>query len=363
MPILQFISNTSIKQLKLGLFSVMNSSLGSATSCSHPKGHSRWSLQLRINKPSSKINYSPLMKDSSFQKLKKLNDSSEKSLEYISQIDDCSNSIRSKISVGVSDKERERRGKIGLANRGRTPWNKGRKHNEETRMIIKKRTIEALKDPKVRKKMADRPHSHSDQSKARISSSLKRFWYESLKHKRLQDKLYFSWARYIAEAAKQGSNDERELDWDSYQKIKADINFRYIQEREEKAKETQTAKLFAEKVSMYRAAKHAQKRRRKEELAKTQSSLRQNLLNKNKKKNDYARDLKLVERLTKIQYGKRILKISGSSQRESLFGAQPSVEKLDLKLIKEEKIQRSVSLADQLQTLKDKKVEFCARLL
>ncbi|XP_020672416.1 uncharacterized protein LOC110092273 isoform X2 [Dendrobium catenatum] len=321
MPILQLISKTSlgpaatyaidhsqiqsIAPLKLGVVPLKNSSLGSSSSCSYPKGHSGWSLRLDIDKPSSKINYSLSMKDASFQRLKKLNTSREKSLEYIShdlngklQTEVYSGSGLVKISVGVCGKELERRRKIGLANKGRTPWNKGIKHSEETRMRIKKRTIEALKDPKVRKKMSERPHSHSDQSKARISFSLRRFWHESLKHKRLQEKLYFSWARYIAEAAKRGGDDQRELGWDSFQKIKADINFQYLQEREEKALARETAKLIAEKVARDRAANNAQKRKKKEEQAKTKSLLRQNLLNR-KKKNDLARDLKLIERLAK----------------------------------------------------------------
>ncbi|KAI3803518.1 hypothetical protein L1987_31673 [Smallanthus sonchifolius] len=51
-----------------------------------------------------------------------------------------------------SDKDKneiERRQKIGLANKGRVPWNKGKKHTAETRKLISQRTKEALKDPKV----------------------------------------------------------------------------------------------------------------------------------------------------------------------------------------------------------------------
>ncbi|KAH0986559.1 hypothetical protein GBA52_013736, partial [Prunus armeniaca] len=51
-------------------------------------------------------------------------------------------------SISKEEKERRRRKKIGLANKGRVPWNKGRKHSSETCERIKQRTIEALKDPK-----------------------------------------------------------------------------------------------------------------------------------------------------------------------------------------------------------------------
>ncbi|KAL3636906.1 hypothetical protein CASFOL_019205 [Castilleja foliolosa] len=57
------------------------------------------------------------------------------------------------------DKEIQRRIKIGLANKGKVPWNKGCKHSEETRERIRSRTKEALKDPKVRKKMSEAPRA------------------------------------------------------------------------------------------------------------------------------------------------------------------------------------------------------------
>lgn len=62
---------------------------------------------------------------------------------------DChSNSIE---NFGCEDnKESTRRRKIGVANKGRVPWNKGRKHSAETRERIRERTKEALRDPKVK---------------------------------------------------------------------------------------------------------------------------------------------------------------------------------------------------------------------
>lgn len=61
--------------------------------------------------------------------------------------------VQSDSTVSISNeeyKERERRKKIGLANKGKVPWNKGRKHSAETCERIKQQTIEALKDPKVK---------------------------------------------------------------------------------------------------------------------------------------------------------------------------------------------------------------------
>lgn len=64
------------------------------------------------------------------------------------EVDECSNLTNS--SDSKNDKELERRRKIGLGNKGKVPWNKGRKHSAETRERIKQRTREALSNPKVK---------------------------------------------------------------------------------------------------------------------------------------------------------------------------------------------------------------------
>ncbi|PKA53350.1 hypothetical protein AXF42_Ash010080 [Apostasia shenzhenica] len=253
-----------------------------------------------------------------------------------------------------SDKELERRRRIGLANRGRTPWNKGIKHNEETRELIKKRTIETLRDPKVRRKMSEARHCHSDQSRAKISLALRRIWHERLKQKRLEEKLHFSWAGYIAEAARLGGDDQRDLHWDSFQNIKADIAFTYLQQRAEKAKAQEAAKVTAEKAARTRAEKRAQEKDMKEERAKAKALARETLLER-KKKNALARDLKVIERLTMIKHRMKLVKVPISNQREGATEPQPVVEKLNLELIKIEQMHRRVSLADQIQTIKNKK--------
>lgn len=51
-------------------------------------------------------------------------------------------------NVNSEDDSEVRR--ISHANKGRVPWNKGRRHSEETRQKISQRTKEALKDPKVK---------------------------------------------------------------------------------------------------------------------------------------------------------------------------------------------------------------------
>lgn len=47
------------------------------------------------------------------------------------------------------DREQLRRMRISKANKGNTPWNKGRKHSPETLRKIKERTRLAMQNPKV----------------------------------------------------------------------------------------------------------------------------------------------------------------------------------------------------------------------
>ncbi|GAB2278016.1 hypothetical protein Dimus_012715 [Dionaea muscipula] len=54
------------------------------------------------------------------------------------------------------DEETLRRKKIGLANQGRDPWNKGITHSAETRARIAERRVEAMKDPKATSLMKSR---------------------------------------------------------------------------------------------------------------------------------------------------------------------------------------------------------------
>ncbi|KAJ4833855.1 hypothetical protein Tsubulata_029875 [Turnera subulata] len=102
----------------------------------------------------------------------------------------------------MQEKKIRRKRRKPHGNKGCIPWNKGITHTPETRALISQRTMAALKDPKVRKKMSEHGMPHSKESKAKISSSLKRLWRERLKQKRMREKIFFSWAESLANAAK-----------------------------------------------------------------------------------------------------------------------------------------------------------------
>ncbi|WOK97943.1 stress response protein NST1 [Canna indica] len=261
----------------------------------------------------------------------------------------------------VSEKEIQRRLKIGSANRGRTPWNKGRKHSEETRELIKRRTIEALSDPKIRKKMSESPRYHSGLSKSRISFSLKKIWEQRRRHKRLQEKCYASWARAIAEAAKQGCHDQDELEWDSYEKIKADILSQQTKLIEGKTRAKQLARLRAERIARDRTEKVAklaelrQQRKEKTEARKLEALSRKKSKDE-RKKIELSKGLKLKARLTKFHHRKR--QMQSTCPNFQLTEARPDLENWDIELIKNERVRRKVSLADQIKAVKNKKAEF-----
>ncbi|KAK8638239.1 hypothetical protein V6N13_136677 [Hibiscus sabdariffa] len=252
------------------------------------------------------------------------------------------------------NKEEQRRRKIGLANKGRVPWNKGRKHSAETRLRIKQRTIEALNNPKVRKKMSEHPHTHSEESKARIGSSVRRAWGKRLKWKRLGEKFFLSWMKSIAEAARKGGSDQAELEWDSYDKIKQEIVLEQLQWATEKAKGKEIAKVRAENARAERIARIAQKRKEQEEKEKARE-LKRKMQEKSKK--DEVADTegrKLKQRLQMIRKKKCI------SSQVSIQGDRshiPALEKLNIELIKKEKMQSEVSLAEQIKAAKSRRAE------
>ncbi|XP_071715072.1 uncharacterized protein [Rutidosis leptorrhynchoides] len=248
----------------------------------------------------------------------------------------------------VKDKnEMQRRRKIGLANKGRVPWNKGKKHTAETRELISQRTKEALSDPKVRKKMSECPRTLSDQTKDKIRVTITRQWKERRKWKRSRERFISKWAESIAEAAKKGGHGQQELDWDSYEKIEREIAFQQLQRSADKAKAKEMARIRAE-----RRAK-AKSENVRTTLKKRVAKVKGLAMKKSKEEKEElaaAEDLKLKERLTKIHRKKSLNKQLSSRDHRAW-------ERLDLKFLKRDIREEDVSLADQIRDVKNKKAE------
>lgn len=105
--------------------------------------------------------------------------------------------------------------------------------------------------------------SCSDETKARIGSALKHVWAKRLRWKRLGEEFLLSWSESIAKAAKDGGSDQQELDWDSYDKMKQELDVQQLQWAAEKAKAKEMAKIMAEQAALARAEKAAQKKAEK----------------------------------------------------------------------------------------------------
>ncbi|XP_023514976.1 uncharacterized protein LOC111779131 [Cucurbita pepo subsp. pepo] len=263
-----------------------------------------------------------------------------------------------------NDKEWQRRRKIGVANKGKVPWNKGKKHSLETRKRIKQRTIEALKNPKVRRKMSEYPRpTHSDQVKTKISSSLRRVWGKRLLKKRLNEAFFQSWKESIAVAAKKGGKGEQEHDWDSHDKIIQEMLHQKLKMVEEK-----------EKLKLMRA-ENAKKRKIQGRGAKIKkrkmcSRRRKGGKRKMKEGEDIQRTMKELTAIERSGLKQRLKKIRKKIAINSVVAAQGSVasvvprgttwEKMDLDLIKKGKLREEVSLADQIQFAKNRKAESIA---
>lgn len=244
-----------------------------------------------------------------------------------------------------------RRKKIGLANKGRVPWNKGKKHSADTRELISRRTKEALKDPKVRKKMSECPRTLSDQTKEKIRTTITRQWRERLKWKKSREKFISSWAESIAKAAKKGGHGEQELDWDSYEKIEREIALQQLQRSADVAKAKEMAQIRAERRAKAKAEKA--KLTLKKRMAKVKGLAKKKPSKKSKEEKEElaaAEDLKLKERLTKIHRKRSVNdQLSNRDHR--------SWERLDLEFLKKDTRKDDVSLADQIRDVKNKKAE------
>uniref|UniRef100_A0A803N0J0 Nuclease associated modular domain-containing protein n=1 Tax=Chenopodium quinoa TaxID=63459 RepID=A0A803N0J0_CHEQI len=307
-----------------------------------------------------------------------------------------------------------RRRRIGLANKGKVPWNKGRKHSPETCARIKERTLEALRDPKPVKawNVTIRPYKKEDvrsstlaqnafsvdnsallsnlemgidsgigmptglwlkrhglgpecegsreHSKRKIGSSLKKLWAERLKRKRAKEKFYTSWAESIAEAARRGGVGEELLNWDSYERLKVEIAFRRLQWVEEKAKVKDMKRIRAEKKVQKRVqnvTRVAQKKlelKQKDELRAKKKAMSRRKRREKKEELGASTELNTTDRLVKI-FGKKSTDGPSCSQPGSMIYLQSALEKFDIESIKAEQRRSTVSLADQIQAAKSRR--------
>lgn len=155
----------------------------------------------------------------------------------------------------LNDREKLRRMRISKANKGNTPWNKGRKHSPETLQRIRERTRLAMQDPKVKMKLVNLGHAQSEETRIKIGVAVRMGWERRRGKLMLQETCHYEWQNLIAEASRRGLQGEEELQWDSYEILNEQLEQEWIKSVEER-------KNMPRQKGNKRAPKSAEQRRK-----------------------------------------------------------------------------------------------------
>ncbi|KAL0441297.1 UNVERIFIED_CONTAM: hypothetical protein Sradi_0068600 [Sesamum radiatum] len=134
----------------------------------------------------------------------------------------------------VDEREKLRRMRISKANKGNTPWNKGKKHSPETLQRIKERTRLAMQDPKVKMKLINLGHAQSEETRLKIGVGVRLGWERRREKLMLQETCHYEWQNLISKAARKGLLGEEELHWDSYKILSKELEQEWLQSVEQR---------------------------------------------------------------------------------------------------------------------------------
>ncbi|KAJ9190479.1 hypothetical protein P3X46_001677 [Hevea brasiliensis] len=137
-------------------------------------------------------------------------------------------------STELDERERLRRIRISKANRGNTPWNKGRKHSAETLQRIRERTKLAMQNPKIKMKLAKLGHAQSEETRMKIGAGVRMRWQKHREKMTVQETCVFEWQNLIAEASRRGYLGEEELQWDSYKILREKLEVEWVESVEQR---------------------------------------------------------------------------------------------------------------------------------
>lgn len=200
--------------------------------------------------------------------------------------------------------------------------------------------------------MSECPRSLSNQTKTRISRSLQKLWGQRLKWRRSEEKLLQLWAESIARVAKTGGSDQKELEWDSYEKMKRAIALQHLERAAQMGKQKEMARLLAERAAREREERKKILAQRKQKLAQ-KAKVRKRKRSKEEKEEFAAnQESKLKAKLMKIHKQKPV--ISRVSSHHQRTWKNVDVWNLDVLFTRTE---QQVSLADQIRLAKVKRAE------
>ncbi|KAK6128089.1 hypothetical protein DH2020_038172 [Rehmannia glutinosa] len=135
-------------------------------------------------------------------------------------------------SMEVGKREKLRRMRISKANKGNTPWNKGRKHSPGNIVL-------AL----------------CEETRIKIGMGVRLGCERRREKLMLQMACQYEWLDLIAEAARKGLFSEEELQWDSYKTLNEQLEQEWLQSIEERRN-------MARPMGNYRAPKSAEQKRK-----------------------------------------------------------------------------------------------------
>lgn len=129
--------------------------------------------------------------------------------------------------VVLDDREALRRSRISDANKGKQPWNKGRKHSAETREKIRESTRIAMQSEEVKMKLRKAIHSQTRETRSKIAAAVRITWDKRRFQTRMMSHCQQEWRNLISEASRKGLCGEEELQWDSYEIIQKQLKKEY----------------------------------------------------------------------------------------------------------------------------------------
>ncbi|XP_030466770.2 uncharacterized protein LOC115685789 [Syzygium oleosum] len=120
-------------------------------------------------------------------------------------------------SMEEFERENLRRTRISRSNKGKAPWNKGKKHSAETIQRIRERTKLAMQNPKVKMKLKNTGHAQSEETRMKIGARVRMGWQRRRRGLMMQKTCFYQWQNLIAEASRNGHLiGLEELQWDTY---------------------------------------------------------------------------------------------------------------------------------------------------
>ncbi|KAJ8447543.1 hypothetical protein Cgig2_031156 [Carnegiea gigantea] len=132
--------------------------------------------------------------------------------------------------IDTREKLREKLRCIKISKVHKGTWNKGRKHSPETLQRIRERTKLALQDPKVRMKLGAKSRRQlSQEARDNISAGLRMVWKRRYQRLETQATCLFDWQNLIAEAAREGFDEEEELQWDSFEILEKQLQQEWLE--------------------------------------------------------------------------------------------------------------------------------------